>query len=96
METKTFYSKDIEKIKMSIEKMTNQHQLQFLQFFVDHEVTINENKSGIRINLGYLYKTHRDIFEKMLVLLETLEKEENNFNMMENEKAILVQSLKTE
>lgn len=94
--SKQYTGQELDNIKSSIEKMSNAHQLKFLQFFMDNDITINENKSGIRINLGYLYQKNRSIFDELIVLLTILEKEETIFNEMENEKQILVKSLKEE
>ena len=91
-----YTSQQLDSIKKSIEKMSNAHQLKFLQFFMDHDVTVNENKSGIRVNLGYLYQKNRPIFDEMISLLNVLETEESLFNEMENEKLKLVKSLSSE
>ena len=90
---KQYTAQELDTIKLSIEKMSNDHQLKFLQFFIDRDITINENKTGIRINLGYMYQKNRPVFDDMISLLKTLEKEESIFNEMENEKQILVKSL---
>lgn len=88
-----YTGKDLDKIKEKIEKMANSNQLKFLQFFVDHGIKVNENKSGIRINLGYLYQNNRTIFDEMIALLNTLEKEELLFNTVETEKKLLSETL---
>lgn len=90
---KQYSSQELDHIKTTIEKMSSTHQLQFLQFFVQQGVTVNENKSGIRINLGYLYQTNRSVFEELLLLMNTLEQEERLFNEVEKEKQMLVESL---
>lgn len=96
MNLKQYTSQELDCIKQTIEKMSNASQLKFLQLFIGHDITINENKSGIRINLGYLYQKNRSVFNEMISLLDTLETEESLFNEIENEKQILVKSLKEE
>lgn len=94
--SKTYTGKELDTIKTAIEKMSNSNQLKFLQFFVEKNITVNKNKTGIRINLGYLYQNHRLVFDEMMILMSHLEQEESLFQKMEMEKKILVQSLKEE
>jgi hypothetical protein len=91
-----YTGKNLDEIKQKIEKMANTNQLKFLQFFVDNNITVNQNKSGIRINLGYVYQNNRTIFDEMIALMNTLEKEELLFNTVETEKKLLSESLKEE
>lgn len=52
----------LEQIKSSIDTMSKYHQLEILKIFVSHECKLNENKSGVFINLSFL---DSDIIDKL-------------------------------
>lgn len=79
-------TKYLEKVKERIEALSVDRQVEILQVFVQNGITINENRTGIRLNLGYLYENNRPVFDKIVVLTEQLEKQEEKFNELEEEK----------
>lgn len=79
-------TKYLEQIKERIEALSTERQVEILQVFVQNGITINENRTGIRLNLGYLYENNRNVFDKIVVLTEQLEKQEEKFNEIEEEK----------
>jgi len=79
-------TKYLEKVKERIEALSLERQVEILQVFVQNNITINENRTGIRLNLGYLYENNREVFDRVLVLTEQLEKQEKTFNEIEEEK----------
>ena len=86
MDKQTDLTKYLEKVKERVEALSVERQVEILQVFVQNGITINENRTGIRLNLGYLYEKNRDVFDKIVVLTEQLEKQEEKFNEMEEEK----------
>ena len=79
-------TKYLEKVKERIEALSLERQVEILQVFVKNGITINENRTGIRLNLGYLYENNRNVFDKIVELTDQLEKQEENFNEVEEEK----------
>lgn len=79
-------NKILENLKERIEALSTERQVEILQVFVQNGITVNENRTGIRLNLGYLYENNRDVYEKIVVLTEQLEKQEEKFNELEEEK----------
>ena len=79
-------TKYLEKIKERVESLSVERQVEILQIFVNNGITINENRTGIRLNLGYLYEKKRNVFDKVVELTNLLEKQEEKFNEMEEEK----------
>ncbi len=77
---------DLENIKGRVEKLSFTQQLKILQIFIKNEITINENRTGIRLNLKYLYENRKDTFQEMMEMVEQMEKQENLFNELEMEK----------
>jgi len=72
---------ELEKLKTRLEKLSKDHQLEILKIFnASSDVKLNENKSGVYINLSFLPKeiigklqTYLDYVqdqEKMLLLAE--------------------------
>lgn len=86
MNKQTDLTKFLENIKERIEALSLERQVEILQVFVLNGITINENRTGIRFNLGYLYEKNRSVFDKMVELTEQLEKQEKKFNELEEEK----------
>jgi hypothetical protein len=52
----------LDQIKTSIDTMSKYHQLEILKIFVSNECKLNENKSGVFINLSFL---DDDILDKL-------------------------------
>tara|TARA_B000000475_G_C15974345_1_gene438380 strand:+ start:693 stop:1007 length:315 start_codon:yes stop_codon:yes gene_type:complete len=47
---------NLENLKTTIEKMNNHHQIEVLRILSRHLCKLNENKSGVFINLSYVDK----------------------------------------
>jgi hypothetical protein len=77
---------NLENIKNKIEKMNTENQLKILDIFVKNGVNTNQNKTGTRLNLGYLYQNNPDIFKKMMECVQYIENQEKNLNEIETEK----------
>lgn len=77
---------ELENIKNRVEKLSFAQQLEVLKIFVKNEITINENRTGIRLNLKYLYENKRETFDELMELIEQIEKQEQIFNEVEKEK----------
>ena len=45
---------NLENLKLTIEKMNNYHQVEVLRILSRHLCKLNENKSGVYINLSYV------------------------------------------
>lgn len=79
-------TKYLEAVKARIESLSLERQVEILQLFVSNGITINENKTGIRLNLGYLYEKNRHVFNRAVEMTEILEKQEEKFNEIEEKK----------
>lgn len=79
-------TKYLEDVKTRIERLSLERQVEILQMFVSNGITINENKTGIRLNLGYLYENNRAVFDRVVEMTGLLEKQEEKFNELEEEK----------
>ena len=87
---------NLESIKMNIECMTKNHHVEILKIIKKNDVKINENKSGVYINLTFLSESIIDEISKYLEyvneresLLDPFEKEKCDFkNTFFNEKEI--------
>jgi hypothetical protein len=77
---------DLENIKKRVEALSLNYQIEILKIFVKGGVHINENKTGIRLNLGFLYENHTPVFEEMVKYLEYAEEKESNLDTIEQEK----------
>lgn len=72
-------------LRESIENMNKFNQIEVLRIFNKHkDVTLNENKYGIHINLSELDK---DILDELLTYIKYVNMQEKNLNVAEQEKA---------
>jgi len=77
---------DLESYKQRIEKLPTQYHIEILNILVKNGSKINENKTGIRLNLGVLWKDQRPIWNKVVEFLEYAEEKENRLEEAETEK----------
>jgi hypothetical protein len=63
----------LEKIKMKIESMTKHHQIEVLKIFNQFHTKLNENKSGVFINLSFLSPDIIEVLEKFIQYVEEQE-----------------------
>ena len=61
-----YSSEFIEKIKNSIESMDKYHQIEILKILSKNTSTINENKSGVFVNLSFLPKKTIDELKEFI------------------------------
>ena len=74
---------NLELLKKKIESLNKNHQIEILKIFLENEIKVNENKSGIFINMSFL---DTDILEKINKYLIYIQEQENNLNSLETQK----------
>jgi hypothetical protein len=75
---------DLNQMKTKIEAMTKLHQIEVLKIITSSSnVTVNENKSGVYINLSYMEPT---VIEEIKKYLSFVEEQEQMLNPAETEK----------
>ena len=77
---------DLENYKQRIEKLGVNYQIEILNILVRNGVKINENKTGVRLNMGILWKENRNVWGKVVEYLEYAEEKESRLNETETEK----------
>ena len=74
----------LKNLKLLIEKMSSQQQIEILKILHGKEdVTLNENKSGIYVNLSFLPSS---IISQMEEYVTYVQDQEKALNLMENRK----------
>ena len=73
----------LEKLKTKIESLNKYHQLEVLKILSKSLCKINENKSGVYVNLSFLEKS---VIDDMIKYLEYIKEQEETFNTMEYQK----------
>jgi len=76
-------TQDLEFLKEKIENLSKTHQIEILKIFLENEIKVNENKSGIFINMSYL---ESDILEKIGKYLSYIQEQELNLSSLETQK----------
>lgn len=71
----------IENIKNQIEKMDKIHHIEILKILKNNKTRLNENKSGVFINMSFLTK---EVINKIIQYLEYVKKQEQYINGVEN------------
>jgi hypothetical protein len=79
----------LKSLKERIESTNSFHQTEILRIFNDNEVSINENKNGVFINLTYVDSS---ILDKIYKYLSYVNKQEDQLNEIEKEKEKIVTS----
>jgi len=74
---------DLELMKTRIENMTKINQVEILKILLKHNVKLNENKSGIFVNMTFLDDS---IIEDINVYLEYVNKQESTLQSLETQK----------
>ena len=91
MATENTYSvSELESIKHSIELMNKQDQIEILKLLSKHLCKLNENKSGVFVNMSYL---SNDILEEMKKYIEYTQEKATNLATMEYQKDEFKKSL---
>lgn len=91
MATENTYSpSELESIKHSIEVMNKQDQIEILKLLSKNLCKLNENKSGVFVNMSYL---SNDILEEMKKYIEYTQEKATNLATMEYQKDEFKKSL---
>lgn len=73
----------LESLKSSIENMNKHHQIEILRIFSKHLCKLNENKSGVFINLSYI---DDNIIEELQKYISYTKDQEDNLITTEYQK----------
>ena len=73
----------LENLKQKIESLNKGQQIEILKIFLENETKLNENKSGIFINMSFL---KQDVLEKLDKYLEYIKDQEHHLNNLETQK----------
>ena len=83
-EINNFSVSELNYVRDSIENMNKFNQVEVLRILNnDKEVTLNENKYGVHINLSELKK---DVVEELVLYIKYVTAQENNLNRVEQQK----------
>jgi hypothetical protein len=83
-EINTYSVSEINYLRETIENMNKFNQVEVLKLFIKHkEVTLNENKYGIHINLSELKK---EILDELSLYIKYVINRENTLNEIEKQK----------
>jgi hypothetical protein len=74
---------NLENIKKSVESLNKYHQIEILKILSKKLCKINENKSGIYVNLSFLPK---EILDEIEEYVEYTKEQENSLNTLEYQK----------
>lgn len=81
---------ELEKIKTRLEKLSKDHQLEILKIFnTSSDVKLNENKSGVYVNLSFLPK---EIIGKLKAYLDYVQDQEKMLLLAESKKEDFVKA----
>ncbi len=81
---------ELEKLKTRVEKLSKEHQLEILKIFNSSSVVkLNENKSGVYINLSFLPK---EIIGKLQTYLDYVQDQEKMLLLTESKKEDFVKA----
>jgi len=83
---------NLEIIKSKIENMSKFHHIEILKILKQYSVKLNENKSGVYINLSFLCK---DALNEVTQYLSYIEDQETTLSSVESEKQNLIQMMET-
>ena len=79
----TYSSDELEQIKHSIEVMNKQDQIEILKLLSKHLCKLNENKSGVFINMSFL---SNDVLEELKTYIKYTQEKTTNLATMEFQK----------
>lgn len=74
---------ELEVIKSSIDVMTKANHVEILKILKENNVKINENKSGVYINLSFLSV---DVMKKIKEFVNYIQEQENSLEIVERKK----------
>ena len=79
----TYTSKELDNIKHSIEIMNKQDQIEILKLLSKHLCKLNENKSGVFVNLSFVPD---DLLEELTKYIEYVDDQTETFATVEYQK----------
>jgi hypothetical protein len=74
---------ELETLKSSIDAMNRNNHVEILKILKENDVKINENKSGVYINMSFLEK---DVIEKISTFVKYIEEQEKTLEIVERQK----------
>ena len=74
----------LENLKHSIEKMNKFHQVEILRILSKHLCKLNENKSGVYVNLTYI---NEEVINELLKYVDYTREQEDTLTLTEYQKA---------
>ena len=74
---------ELETLKTSIDTMNRANHVEILKILKENDVKINENKSGVYINMSFLEK---DVIEKISIFVKYIEEQEKSLEIVERQK----------
>lgn len=87
MDVQSFSTINLEIIKSKIENMSKKHHIEILKILKTNSlIKINENKSGIYINLSFL---PNETISELYKYIDYISKQEDSLNNIENQKNML-------
>lgn len=73
----------LEEMKTNIESMDKHNQVEILKILTDNNCKVNENKSGVYVNISYLDK---ETLDKLSKYINYINEQETNLQTMEYQK----------
>lgn len=73
----------LENIKAQVENMSKHHQIEILNILTEQLCKINENKSGVYVNLAFL---SQESIDQIVKYIEYIKEQDSEFNTMEYQK----------
>jgi hypothetical protein len=83
--------KQLESMKTSIDMMSKMNHVEILKILKDNNVKLNENKSGIFINLSFL---SIDVVDKIMDFIDFIQQREKLIEIVEKQKIELSITIK--
>jgi hypothetical protein len=77
---------ELETIKKQIEQMDKTHHIEILKILKqNNSITLNENKSGVYVNLSFLPE---NILEELMKYIQYINAQEDAINSLENQQTV--------
>jgi hypothetical protein len=83
MNTLQINVQELETLKSSIDAMNRANHVEILKILKESDVKINENKSGVYINMSFLEK---DVIERISTFVRYIEEQEKSLEIVERQK----------
>lgn len=90
MNTPQLNIQELETLKSSIDTMNRANHVEILKILKENDVKINENKSGVYINMSFLEK---EVIEKIKTFVKYIEEQEKSLEIVERQKIELSSSI---